>query len=66
MLYIINIGKEKPQSGLPIGNMKNTSTMVKITDVFFIVYLLLLKIIANAIIKAVDMTVTIIKEKNNM
>ena len=40
--------------------------MVKYTDVFFIGYSLLLKIIANAIIKATAMIVICIKVKNNM
>jgi len=45
---------------------KKTHLTVKFTDVFFIGYSLLLKIIANAIIKAIAMIVICIKVKNNM
>ena len=53
---------EKPQTWFAI-RYDLTHLTGKVTDVsVLLVYLLLLKIIASAIIKAIAMTVTIIKE----
>ena len=57
---------EKPQTWFASCMFKKHIEPSSYRCVFLLVYLLLLKIIASAIIKAIAMIVTIKSEKNNM